>query len=59
MGRYIAICTVCDEGTNEPYYCDECDKVFCEHCEDLTEQGNGIDDIKSICRDCATEKVGV
>ena len=60
MGRYIAICSICDEGTNEPYHCAICGAAFCPDCEEanLSEQGNGIDDIKSVCVSCITEKVG-
>ena len=59
MGNYIAICTVCDEGTNEPYYCDECEAVFCPECGEgkLSEQGNGVDDTQTVCENCMKERV--
>ena len=59
MGRYIAICTVCDEGTNEPWYCDKCGSVFCGECGEgnLSEQGNDIDDIQTVCDSCIKERV--
>lgn len=58
----IKRCCVCGQYIKECEYidCDVCGSVFCPDCEEanLSEQGNGIDDIKSVCVSCVTEKVG-
>ena len=61
MSRYIAICSICDEGTNEPEYCERCGTVFCQECAEgnITEQGNGSDDIEFSCNDCVNMKARV
>ena len=61
MNKIQATCSVCEEKTEQFYFCDDCGDLFCETCADihLVNQGNAVDDIQHICDVCYAERRGM
>jgi hypothetical protein len=52
----IPTCYNCDKFVDELYECNHCGHKFCADC--ITQNGNGIDDIRFICNECYGRRRG-